>query len=43
METTSLYTRLGGYGAIAAVTDALLAGLLHDPQLGGLRRTACVH
>jgi hemoglobin len=34
METPSLYTRLGGYDAIAAVTDALLARLLHDPQLG---------
>ena len=35
METPSLYTRLGGYDAIAAVTDALLARLLTDPQLGG--------
>jgi hemoglobin len=35
METTSLYARLGGYDAIAAVTDELLARLLNDPQLGG--------
>ena len=34
METTSLYARLGGYDAIAAVTDELLARLLNDPQLG---------
>ena len=34
METTSLYTRLGGYDAIAAVTDELLARLRNDPQLG---------
>jgi hemoglobin len=35
METKSLYERLGGYDAIAAVTDDLLARLLNDPQLGG--------
>ena len=35
METTSLYARLGGYDAIAAVTDELLARLRNDPQLGG--------
>jgi len=35
METTSLYTRLGGYDAIAAITDELLARLRNDPQLGG--------
>jgi len=34
METKSLYERLGGYDAIAAVTDDLLARLLNDPQLG---------
>jgi len=34
METKSLYERLGGYDAIAAVTDELLARLLNDPQLG---------
>ena len=34
METTSLYARLGGYDAIAAITDELLARLLNDPQLG---------
>ena len=34
METTSLYARLGGYDAIAAVTDELLARLLNDSQLG---------
>jgi hemoglobin len=35
METTSLYTRLGGYDAIAAITDELLARLRNDAQLGG--------
>ena len=35
MQTKSLYERLGGYDAIAAVTDDLLARLLNDPQLGG--------
>jgi len=34
METTSLYARLGGYDAIAAVTDEILARLRNDPQLG---------
>lgn len=35
-ETTnlSLYQRLGGYDAIAAATDELLARLQADPQLG---------
>jgi hypothetical protein len=31
METQSLYEHLGGYDAIAAVTDELLARLLNDP------------
>lgn len=30
----SLYTRLGGYDAIAAVTDDLLGRLTSDPQIG---------
>ena len=30
----SLYTRLGGYDAIAAATDDLLGRLTSDPQLG---------
>jgi hemoglobin len=30
----SLYTRLGGYEAIAAVTDDFLGRMLGDPQLG---------
>ena len=34
-EDESLYTRLGGYDAIAAATDDLLARLQADPQLGG--------
>ena len=37
-ETTaseSLYHRLGGYDAIAAATDDLLARLQGDPRLGG--------
>ena len=34
MQTKSLYERLGGYDAIAAVIDDLLARLLGDPQLG---------
>jgi len=34
MQTKSLYERLGGYDAIAAVTDELLTRLLNDPQLG---------
>ena len=33
-ETRTLYTRLGGYDAIAAVTDDFLARLKTDPQLG---------
>ncbi len=41
METTSLYARLGSYDAIAAVTDALLARLLTDPQLGGFWKGHC--
>ena len=41
METTSLYARLGGYDAIAAVTDELLARLLNDPQLGGFWKGHC--
>jgi hemoglobin len=32
--TSSLYTRLGGYDAIAAVADDLLPRLMGDPQLG---------
>ena len=31
----------GGYDAIAAVTDALLARLLKDPQLGGFWKGHC--
>lgn len=31
----SLYQRLGGYDAIAAASDDLLARLQADPQLGG--------
>jgi hemoglobin len=36
-ETTAetLYQRIGGYDAIAAATDDLLARLQADPQLGG--------
>ena len=33
-EPKSLYTRLGGYDAIAAVADNLLPRLMSDPQLG---------
>lgn len=33
--TQSLYQRLGGYDAIAAATDDLLARLQGDPRLGG--------
>ena len=33
-ETNTLYTRLGGYDAIAAVADNLLPRLMSDPQLG---------
>jgi hemoglobin len=32
--TASLYARLGGYDAIAAVADDLLLRLVSDPQLG---------
>jgi hemoglobin len=32
--TTTLYARLGGYDAIAAVADDLLPRLMSDPQLG---------
>lgn len=35
MATDSLYNRLGGYDAIAAATDELLARLQADPTLGG--------
>lgn len=34
MQTTSLYARLGGYDAIAAVVDDLLPRLLSDPHVG---------
>ena len=30
----TLYERLGGYDAIAAVADDLMPRLMHDPQLG---------
>lgn len=33
-EEKSLYTRLGGYDAIAAVADNLVARLMADPLLG---------
>ena len=33
-QTQSLYARLGGYDAIAAVTDNLLGRLMSDSQLG---------
>ena len=33
-KTPSLYQRLGGYDAIAAVTDDFLGRLASDPQLG---------
>lgn len=33
-EPKTLYERLGGYDAIAAVVDNLLPRLMHDPQLG---------
>src|SRR6266511_5621663 len=32
--TTTLYARLGGYDAVAAVADDLLPRLMSDPQLG---------
>jgi len=34
MNTKTLYERLGGYDAIAAVTSDLLPRLRNDPQLG---------
>src|SRR5262245_42501892 len=34
MPTGSLYDRLGGYDAIAAMVDDLLGRLVPDPQLG---------
>lgn len=34
MATKSLYERLGGYDAIAAVVDDLLQRLFSDPQVG---------
>jgi hemoglobin len=34
MRHTQLYARLGGYDAIAAVADDLVARLSSDPQLG---------
>jgi hemoglobin len=36
----SLYQRLGGYDALAAATDDLLARLQSDPQLGGFWKGA---
>ena len=33
-KSATLYTRLGGYDAIAAVADDLLPRLISDPQLG---------
>lgn len=33
-ESQTLYARLGGYDAIAAVSDNLLPRLMGDPQLG---------
>ena len=33
-QTATLYARLGGYDAIAAVADDLLSRLMSDPQLG---------
>ena len=36
----TLYDRLGGYDAIAAVTNDLLPRLRDDPQLGRFGRTA---
>ncbi len=33
-DQASLYERLGGYDAIAAVADALLPRLMADPELG---------
>jgi hemoglobin len=34
MEKPSLYKRLGGYDAIAAVTDDFIGRLVADPELG---------
>jgi hemoglobin len=34
-QQKSLYQRLGGYDAIAAVTDDLIVRMLNDPQLQG--------
>ncbi len=34
MSNETLYQRLGGYDAVAAVTDNLLPRLVEDPQLG---------
>jgi hemoglobin len=34
-DDQSLYARLGGYDAVAAASDDLLARLQADPQLGG--------
>ena len=39
-EAPSLYTRLGGYDAVAAATDDLLARLMADPQLSGFWKGA---
>ena len=36
--TDTLYKRLGGYDAIAAVADDLLPRLMADAQLGGFWR-----
>ncbi len=33
-DAKTLYARLGGYDAIAAVADTLLSRLIADPQLG---------
>ncbi len=33
-DAASLYTRLGGYDAIAVVSDNLLPRFMSDPQLG---------
>ena len=34
LRTATLYARLGGYDAVAAVADDLLPRLMSDPQLG---------
>lgn len=34
LQEESLYTRLGGYDAIAAVTDEFLERLMSDPTIG---------